>query len=328
MSDVNANIRVNIDTHQATAQLAALQKQVTTLQASMAAQQRGAMGDMGLGNVIPGLKDAQVQSRNVASATSMLDKQLSKTGAGFAQSFGTMQRAFRGVGAEMQLAQQKANILRSQYITLGTDASGAVNTVARATTGVATNMQVLQQRMAIATRALDQMGTAALNWGKNMQWAGRQLVVGFTVPLTIFSALAVKSFQDVERAIINFRRVYGDFDTPEAETARMTESVKELAVEFSNLGFTAQETIELAGKAAATGSVGAALEAQVSEATKLAALGQISQEQSLDTIISLSTAFGIQADKLGETVDFLNAVENQTVLALEDVSEAIPLVAQ
>ena len=67
---------------------------------------------------------------------------------------------------------------------------------------------------------------------------------------------------------------------------------------------------------------------QVTEqATKLATLGMISQEQALTTMISLNSAFGIQADELERTVDFLNAVENQTVLALSDVTEAIPLVA-
>ena len=327
MSDVNANIRVHVDTQQAAASLAALQQQIATLNASMVRQKTGQMGDMGLGKVIPDLKNAQVEIKNVASATAVLDKQLAGMKAGFGKSFGVFQRSLRGVGTEMQLATQKAEIMNDVYYKLGTNASGSMTTVARAAGQAATRMQVFQQQMVIGARALDQMGTAALNWGKNMQWAGRQLMVGFTIPLTIFSGLAVKAFMDVERAFVNFERVYGDFTTSRAETERMSDSIRELSIEMSKLGFTAQETIELAGKAAATGTVGDALTQQVEQASKLASLGQISQESALDTIISLSTAFGIQSDKLGETVDFLNAVENQTVLALEDVTEAIPLVA-
>ena len=44
-------------------------------------------------------------------------------------------------------------------------------------------------------------------------------------------------------------------------------------------------------------------------------------------LISLNSAFKINGAELTETVDFLNAVENQTVLALSDVTQAIPLVA-
>ena len=327
MSDVNANIRVHVDTQQAAASLAALQQQIATLNASMVRQKTGQMGDLGLGKVLPELKGAQVEIKNVASATAILDKQLAGMKAGFGQSFGVMQRSLRGVGDEMALATQKAEMLNDKYRKLATNASGSMNTVARISGQAATKMEVLKQQVAIGTRALDQMGTAALNWGKNMQWAGRQLMVGFTVPLTIFSGIAVKAFMDVERAFVNFERVYGDFTTSRAETERMTDSIRELTIRMTELGFTAQETIELAGKAAATGTQGDALIQQVEQASVLASLGQISQEAALDTIISLSTAFGIQADKLSETVNFLNAVENQTVLALEDVSEAIPLVA-
>ena len=152
-------------------------------------------------------------------------------------------------------------------------------------------------------------------------------MVGFTVPLTIFATIAVKAFQDIEREIVNLQRVYGDFTHLLEETERMTQSIKELSVEMANLGFTAKETIGIAADAAATGAVGQDLIDMTKNATQLAALGMITQEQALDTIISMNSAFGVAADELGGVVDYLNAVENQTVLSLGDMTQAIPLVA-
>ena len=45
-----------------------------------------------------------------------------------------------------------------------------------------------------------------INWGKNTQWAGRQLTVGMSVPLMIFGQEAVKSFKDVNTESKSQRR--------------------------------------------------------------------------------------------------------------------------
>ena len=172
-----------------------------------------------------------------------------------------------------------------------------------------------------------QGSTAMLNYGKNIQWAGRQMMVGFTVPLTILGGVAAKTFMDLERQTINLQRVYGDFNTSQGEIEEITKQIEDQAIAFTKWGITVSDSIALAADAAATGLVGETFYGTTEQATKLATLGMISQEQALTTMISLNSAFGIQADELERTVDFLNAVENQTVLALSDVTEAIPLVA-
>ncbi|MGA0853149.1 MAG: phage tail tape measure protein, partial [Candidatus Nanopelagicaceae bacterium] len=80
-------------------------------------------------------------------------------------------------------------------------------------------------------------------------------------------------------------------------------------------------------KAAATGAQGADLLAATTQATRLATLGQIDYQQALDATISLQTALGVSSGELAEATDFLNAVENQTVTSLDDITQAIPLVA-
>ena len=183
------------------------------------------------------------------------------------------------------------------------------------------------QRLQIFSRALTQGSTALLAFGKNLQWTGRQMMVGFSLPLAILGGVAAKTFMDMEKQIVNFRRVYGDFDTTIKDTDMMTEAIEEQAIAFTKWGITVSDSIELAASAAATGLTGNDLLATTEGATKLATLGMISQEQALDTMISLNSAFKINGAELEETVNFLNAVENQTVLALSDVTEAIPLVA-
>ena len=41
----------------------------------------------------------------------------------------------------------------------------------------------------------------------------------------------------------------------------------------------------------------------------------------------LNSAFRTEVDELEQSVDFLNAVENQTILSMQDMAEAIPITA-
>ncbi|MEK9805623.1 MAG: phage tail tape measure protein [Euryarchaeota archaeon] len=330
MSDVDANIRIDVQTAQAQAQLRALQSQVVALNKAMAATSLAAQGQNGMGLVGAGagLKGFNNEIVQIRTNTSLLDKSLAGASRSFKESFKTMRQAATGTGAAMDLARERAGALHNQYKQIGTSING-LQTVVKSTPlqNMASNLEISAQRMIIFNRALNQGTTSLLNFGKNLQWAGRQLMVGFTVPLTILGGIAAKTFMDLERQVVNFRRVYGDFDTTIQETEAMTDAIQEQAKEFAKWGITVRDSVELASSAAATGLTGDDLLIVTEQATKLATLGMISQEQALDTMISLNSAFKIQGQELEDTVNFLNAVENQTVLALKDVTEAIPLVA-
>jgi TP901 family phage tail tape measure protein len=152
-------------------------------------------------------------------------------------------------------------------------------------------------------------------------------MVGFTIPLAVFGASAAKTFMDLEKQAIRFRRVYGDaFSTPEG-TEQAVKDVQELASEFTKYGVAIEKTMELAADAAQMGLTGAALTAQIREATRLAVLGEVEQQEALKTSISITNAFGIAAGDLASKIDFLNAVENETVTAISDLTIAIPKAA-
>jgi TP901 family phage tail tape measure protein len=152
-------------------------------------------------------------------------------------------------------------------------------------------------------------------------------MVGFTLPLAAFGAAAAKSFQQLETEVIKFRKVYGDLGTNAIETEAALKNIQDLADGYTKYGVAVAKTVGVASAAAAAGFQGADLLAQTEAATKLAILGQIDQQQALETTISLQNAFKISSTELASTIDFLNSVENQTVTSLDDITTAIPKVA-
>jgi TP901 family phage tail tape measure protein len=128
----------------------------------------------------------------------------------------------------------------------------------------------------------------------------------------------------MEEQALRFKRVYGELFTTSDETDRMVKDIQALAAEYTKYGVAVEKTMGLAADAAAMGKQGADLLAQVAEATRLAVLGNVENEQALATTISLTNAFGTATDDLAKKINFLNAVENQTVTSIEDLTIAIP----
>jgi TP901 family phage tail tape measure protein len=188
-------------------------------------------------------------------------------------------------------------------------------------------MQSVIQRQQILNKLLADGSVKLLNFGKNTQWAGRQLMVGFTIPLAMFAASAIKSFKEIETQALRFKKVYGELFTTQEETEAALRNMQKLADEYTKYGLKVSETIKTSAEAAAAGFAGKDLEVIVRQANKLAVLGGVAQDESLETIIALKNAFGITTAELGKNIDFLNAVENQTVLTIEDLTKAIPRVA-
>ena len=196
------------------------------------------------------------------------------------------------------------------------------NEIANATK-IATNMQNIYN---IAV----QKGTQELiNWGKNTQWAGRQLTVGMTVPLTIFGSTAIKTFQDVNTEIVRLQKVYGTGltqPTTEALT-QIKDQVLGLSKELaSSLGIAVKDTTSMAADLAAVGLQGQDLINSTREAMRLQKLGEMSTQDALQTTISLQNVYKLNTEQLAGAVNFLNAVENQTSTSLQDLATAIPKV--
>jgi hypothetical protein len=284
--------------------------------------------------------------KDVATSTSSFTQALEKNQLSMRQYFRYTAAAatqntkvFKGMFAQeretlTRASKDRVKLLQAQYIQMQSANGDMIKTlqvipkhlkmVNGQYTDYATRMQMAAQRQQFLNKLLSQGSTQLLNFGKNTQWAGRQLMVGLTIPLTILGSTAAKTFMEMEKAVTKFSRVYGDMMTGGDATDKAVAEVQRLAKEFTKFGIAAKDTVEMAASAAAMGLTGSALNAQIVQATRLAVLGQVEQQQALETTISLTNAFGIASEDLAKKINFLNAVENQTVLSIEDLTIAIP----
>ena len=351
MADVNANIDVNLNTQEALANLRNLQAGLSRFNQALT------QGNVAAMEAQKGLNQQLIQSinatgkfvasqRTVSSSTGAFTEALEKNKLSMREYFRFTAAAatantktLKGVFAQERdiinrARKDRVKALQTQYVQL-TNANGDLVKVLQVVpkhlqmvngqyTDYATRVQMAAQRQQFLNQLLKQGSTQLLNFGKNTQWAGRQLMVGLTVPLTMLGSYASKAFMEMEKAVIKFTRVYGDMSTSMGQTDEAVKQIQTLAKEFTKYGIAVVDTMTMAADAAAMGLTGNALTAQVTAATKLAVLGQVEQQQALETTISLQNAFGISSEQLAQKINFLNAVENQTVLSIEDLTTAIP----
>jgi len=340
--DANARIRVDIDTAAALANIKNLQRQISAFHTSMAKGGAAAAAtslnmQQGLLNSINQTGKFSATIRNVKSTTDSFTDSLQKNKLSMGEYFRyagastkTFGRFFRTEFDTInKVARERVKDLQTQYIKMGRDANGAMRAIAVRPLALdmenlGTKTQIAAQRQALLNQLLKQGSTNLLNFGKNTQWAGRQLMVGFTIPLVMFGSVAAKAFMDVEAQAVRFKRVYGELFTTGEETNKAISDIKNLANEFTRYGIAVSKTMELAADIAAMGRMGAELNAQVAETTRLAVLGGVDQQEALKATISITDAFGVSATELAGKIDFLNAVENQTITSIEDLTIAIP----
>jgi TP901 family phage tail tape measure protein len=345
MADVNANIGINIDSSNALAQLKALQRQISQFHTSIArSSEAAALAQKGLQknllNSVNAIGSFTAEMRTVRTSAESFTNSLEKN------KF-SMREYFRYAGASTKtfgrlfksefdtigkVAEERTKRLQTQYIKMGRDTNGAMKAMSIMPTQLdmgdyTTKVQLAAQKQALFNQLMKQGSTNLLNFGKNTQWAGRQLMVGFTLPLMLVGSTAVKTFMEMEAQALRFRKVYGDLFTPQSETQAALDNITELGKQFTKYGVAVSQTVGLAAEAAAAGFQGLDLQRQTAQATRLSILGQVESQKALETTISLQNAFGMSSDKLAESIDFLNAVENQTVVSLDDITTAIPKVA-
>ena len=345
MADVNANIGVNIDTSEALAQLKALQRQISQFHTSIAkSSENAAMAQRDLQknflNSVNAIGAFSAELRTVKTTAESFTDSLEKNkfsmreyfrfAGGATKTFGKLFKSeFDTIG---KVADDRVKRLQTQYIKLGRDTSGVMKAIAIMPnqldmSNFSTQTQLAAQKQAIFNQLVKQGSTNLLNFGKNTQWAGRQLMVGFTLPLATLGTVATRTFMEMEQATIKFRKVYGDLFTPTEETTQALDNITALGQMFTQYGIAVSQTVGLAAEAAAAGFSGVDLQRQTTEATRLSILGQVDAQKALETTISLQNAFRMSSDQLASSIDFLNAVENQTVVSLDDITTAIPKVA-
>jgi len=233
-------------------------------------------------------------------------------------------------GMIRRLAEDQVKLQKS-VLTTSIGPSGETRNILSTPTGLdkfdpAVMKSLRAEQFKIIGRSIQGASTELINLGKNTQWAGRQLTVGLTVPLTMFAGAAANSFKEVDKQLTRLAKVYGDVGgATTSEIANIKAQTSDLAKTLArDLGASVQETIGLAADIAATGATGEDLIKSVAETTRLAVLGEVDRQEAMAATLSLQNAFNLNTKELAESINFLNAVENQTSTSLNDLVIAIP----
>ncbi len=291
-----------------------------------------------LADAFASFERGMVGSGKFTAATTQVISNTEKFGKALAQQKLTLSEYHRATsdfirGRESQikqLAMQQVAMDRSMVVTQGHTVGGQVRATVFTPTSLnetATKAALASKQMQIFNKVLNDGATSIINWGKNTQWAGRQLTVGLTLPLTLFGAAAGKAFMEADKQLVRLVKVYGDANTnlTNQQTAQLRASVMNLGKELASAwGVSINETLGLAADFAAVGKQGDDLIASTKETTRLMVLGEIDRQTAMKTTLSIQSAFKESNAELADSINFLNAVENQTSATLEDLTTVIP----
>jgi TP901 family phage tail tape measure protein len=177
--------------------------------------------------------------------------------------------------------------------------------------------------------AVDQGTQKLINWGKNTQWAGRQLTVGMTIPLMIFGQQATASFKATNTELTRLQRLYGEGLTPpdQGQINQISDQVLKLGRDIaSTMGIAQSETVKAAANFAAMGEQGQDLINTTQQTMRLSKLGAVSTADATNTIVALQNVYKVSTNELGNAVNFLSDIQKQTTMTLGDMTQAIPRV--
>ena len=232
-------------------------------------------------------------------------------------------------GLVRQLAQQQVQLQNAILQPLGKNAEGLMQYNVHIPAGldkVKNKSALARQELQIMNKVVQEGANSLINWGKNTQWAGRQLTVGLTLPLAAFGKASADAFRAADQELTRLTKVYGGLAATSAEElGKVRQDVTKTAAELSKAyGSSFRETIALGADIAATGKQGNELLGSIRETTRLAVLGEVDRQDAMKATLAIQSAFKSNTDELAESINFLNAVENQTSTTLNDLVEAIP----
>jgi TP901 family phage tail tape measure protein len=314
--------------HQAVSQLTLLQQKIGA--SNVALSQQIAASNNAFANTLKNSNQFSTHFVTLASDTEKFGKALDSGKLKLRDYYNSWQQYHRqGASLIKDLAKQQVAMQNAIIQPMGRNGQGQMQFNVHVPTGIdelANKTRIAKQEMSILNKVMSDGATQLINWGKNTQWAGRQLTVGLTVPMAAFGQAAAQSFLQVDAELVRLTKVYGGLaQTSQAELGKVRSDTIKTAKELSGAyGVNFKETIALAADIAATGKQGNELMGSLKETTRLSVLGEVSRQDAMKATLAIQNAFKQNTTELGQSIDFLNAVENQTSTTLQDLVNAIP----
>jgi TP901 family phage tail tape measure protein len=235
-----------------------------------------------------------------------------------------------------QIALQRASVVSFGRTANGRASSSVLvpnNAIPR---GFRDQVSAATTRVGMFSQAMKSAGNTGGEWARGMQRTGFQITQGIGVPLAAIGAIAAKTFYDVDKQLTNIAKVYDTTASDiggrqkELDTLR-TGSIANAQNLAKQYGVSVKDTLNAESELAATGQKGNDLLAATNEVQRAAILGNLDQEQALKATISMQSIYQEQAKASGNSTqwladqfNFMNQVENQTSLTMEDMVEAFP----
>ena len=332
---INTNITATANFSSLTAQLQGITAELIKLQTTTIGLNKNLSNQIGIMNrsFAETLRSTGQFATHFVTLTSDVDKFGKNLDAGrmkLSQYFNVWQGHAKKTNSLVKdLAKQQVLMENAILQPLGKNAQGLMQYnvhVAQGLDAIKNKTALARQEAAILNKVMQDGANQLINWGKNTQWAGRQLTVGLTVPMAAFGSAAAKAFREADAELVRLTKVYGGLGaTTQEQLAQVREDVKNTAKELASAyGVSYKETIGLAADIAATGKEGKDLIASTAETTRLAVLGEVDRQEAMKATLAIQSAFKQNTEELTQSIDFLNAVENQTSTSLADLVEAIP----
>ena len=327
MIDTSVNIMFNVDSN-----LTAFRKELVSAQQQAMYLEKQLAGKPGAVTHLQGIhrefvkaiavgQQFQISTIDNIHATRQWGETLQKQKLSFRESVSAMRGYRNELGMINRVARDNMRMMQSFSLTTGpvfTPHEEQIDSIEQ-------KRAFLQQRLSTLNATIGNLSNSMINWGKNTQWAGRQMMVGMTIPIAMFGFAAASTFKKVDEELVRITKVYGDSlnGTVDKEAVRKNAmaNAKIIAQEY---GVAIEETLALTADMAAVGLTGENLEAGVAQTTRLAILGEVDRQDAMKTTLSLQTAFKQNNQELAESINFLNAAENATSTSLQDMTEAIP----
>ncbi len=211
--------------------------------------------------------------------------------------------------------------------------------------------ELVKARRQMSSLPLRKLGTdlrnvtnLMLKRAKDLQWVGRQMIVGITAPLGIMMRTAMQSFEAFEKQFVRTKKILGLAETAAASLRqKMHELSTALGVSRSIVAALTADFAQMGKKMLGGTQEIQETAAEYAELTlQLEHVGQVSAQVGRDFVANLAgiidseipmviDEFGNSVVDTGNKIDYVrgllakfNLVENTTALSLKDLAEAVP----
>jgi TP901 family phage tail tape measure protein len=279
-----------------------------------------------------------------------LNQAMARSGAGFARTAGVrianpienlskaLEKGTLNTKQFMNATRNSGKYLREHNALTRATGSAYINAAGQATVflkvqrALGLNTAGLGQKMKFLAGNLHAYSRGIINFGKNMQWAGRQVMVGLTLPLVLLGAAATKAAEAYDKQMTRVVKVTQftaerGTEAHEMQMQSVRNQTMALTEQGAALGFMAQETSKVVAEFSQMGYIGAQLNQLTEATTKLSRVSGAELDTSLELTRLTAQAFGVELSGLTEQFARLNLIENNTALSLNEMADALPVVA-